>query len=302
MRRIALILSLCCCLACSNKAFQDIGSSVLSSTGYVGDTQARGLLSAGGKLVASQEDLTPEQEYYLGRAVSAQVLAKHPPRLTPGVTRYINQIGHAIAAASDTPETFNGYHFALIESPQVNAVSAPGGFVYVTTGLLQKLPDEDSIAAVLAHEVAHVVKRHGVAAVSNANLFSALSDFSNQAAVAAASQIATPIDLTPITGVFAESVSGVTEKLLTKGFDRRQEYAADLYAAQLLQRAGYEPRALLRVLEILNQVPADDKAGGWFDTHPSPADRIDELEDDFSFAAPQPVVQARVTRFKRIAR
>jgi predicted Zn-dependent protease len=288
-------------MGCANQAFNDLGASVLSSTGLVGDSQARGLLSAGEKLVKSQEELTPEQEYYLGRAVSAQVLAQYPPKLTPGVTRYLNQIGQAVASVSDMPETFNGYRFALIESPQINAVSAPGGFIYVTTGLFQKLPDEDSVAAVLAHEVAHVVKRHGVNAVSNANLFSALSDFSSQAASVAATQVASPVDLAPITGVFAESVSGVTEKLLTKGFDRRQEYTADLYAANLLQKAGYDPNALVRVLKILEEGSAESKQGGWFDTHPSPADRIEQLEDDFELPVPQAVVQARIDRFKKLA-
>jgi predicted Zn-dependent protease len=300
MIRFLSVMCVVSLLGCANQSLNQMGAAVLSSTGYVDQSQAEGFFSAGQKLVKSQEDLTPEQEYYLGRAVSAQVLSTYPPTLVPSATRYLNQIGNVIAAVSDVPETFNGYRFALIESPQINAVSAPGGFVFITTALYKQLPDEDCVAAVLAHEVAHVVKRHGVKAVSNAALFSALSDFSSRAATVAASQVATPVELGPITSVFAESVSGVTEKLLSKGYDRRQEYEADLYAATLLQRAGYDPRALVRALEILNSASVDVKEGGWFATHPSPADRIEELEDDFDFpASPQPVAQ-RVSRFKRL--
>lgn len=299
MKRAALMLCLLCLPGCADQAFNQLGASVLSSTGYVSSSQAEGIFSAGSKLVKSQEDLTSEQEYYLGRAVSAQVLAKYPPRLTPGVTKYLNQIGHSIAGFSDTPETFNGYRFALIDSAEINAVSAPGGFVYMTTGLFNILPDEDCVAAIVAHEIAHVVKRHGVKAVSNASLFSALSDFSSQAASVAASQVSSPIDLGPITGVFAQSASEITEKLLARGYDRRQEYEADLYAANLLSRAGYDPRALLKVLSILDTSSDVPKQGGWFETHPSPRDRAEELQDDFTFAAEQQPVASRVQRFKK---
>lgn len=285
--------------ACANQNLSQLGASVLSSTGYVSQEQARGIFSAGDKLVKSQEELTPEQEYYLGRSVSAQVLDRFPPKLDPTKTKYINTVGQSVVLVSDLPETFGGYHFAVIDSSEINAVSAPGGFVYISSGLLKLLPSEDALAAVLAHEVAHVVKRHGVNAISNSHLFSALTDFSKQAASVAASQVSSPVDLGPMTAVFAGSVSGVTEKLLTKGYDRGQEYDADLYAAMLLQRAGYDPRALLEVLTILKS-HAGTASGGWFDTHPAPADRIEELEDDFSFPAETAASPARATRFKKI--
>jgi predicted Zn-dependent protease len=291
-------LSLCFFAGCSNPALSDLGASVLSSTGYVSSDQAKGLFTAGEKLVKSQEELTPEQEYYLGRAVSAQVLERYTPVLPTGKTSYINLVGQTLAGVSDMPETFGGYHFAVIQSEEINAVSAPGGFVYISSALIKQLSDEDELAAVLAHEIAHVVKRHGVNAISNASLFSALTDVSKQAASVAASRVSSPVDLGPITSVFAESVSGVTEKLLTKGYDRSQEYEADLYAAQLLQRAGYDPNALDRVLTIL-EGSSINKQGGWFDTHPSPADRIEELKDDFTFPTSQAPNSIRKARFKK---
>jgi len=291
-------VSLCVLAGCSNPALSDLGASVLSSTGYVSSDQAKGLFTAGEKVIKSQEELTPEQEYYLGRAVSAQVLERYTPVLAPGKTSYLNLVGQTVAGVSEMPETFGGYHFAIIQSDQINAVSAPGGFVFISSALLKQLRDEDELAAVLAHEVAHVVKRHGIDAIANASLFSALTEVSKQAASVAASKVSSPVDLGPITTVFAESVSGVTEKLLTKGYDRTQEYEADLYAANLLQRAGYDPHALDRVLTILED-SSIHKQGGWFDTHPSPADRIEELKDDFTFPAPQAPNVTRKARFKK---
>lgn len=299
MRNVLLWACMGFFIGCGNQSLSAVGSSVLSATGYVSEDQAKGIFSAGDKFVKSQEDLTPEQEYYLGRAVAAQVLESFPPQLSPNVTRYINQIGQVIVAVSDVPETFGGYHFAIMTSDQINAVSAPGGFIFVSNALLKQVSDEDELAAVLAHEVAHVVKRDGVKAVSNAKFLSALTDFSRQTASITASQISSPVDLGPITGVFTESVSGVTEKLLHKGFDRRQEYAADLYAAELLQRAGYDPQALIRVLKTI-EGSSGIQAGGWFATHPAPADRIEELEDDFEFSPSQNAAPSREKRFKKI--
>jgi len=281
---------------CSHPGLQQMGAGVLASTGYVTTDQANGLLSAGTGLVKSQEDLTPEQEYYLGRAVSASLLAKFPPRRSAPASRYLNEIGMSLVSVSDTPETFAGYRFAVVESREINAFSAPGGFVYISSAFVSELPDEDATAAVLAHEIAHVVKRHGTNAISNAQLFSALTEASQAGASIAASKVSSPVNLGPITGVFAESVSGVVDTLLTKGFDRSQEYEADLYAAELLQRAGYDPNALVRVLAIL-ETHAKGEHDGWFATHPRPADRIEELNSDFTFPPATDVPASRKARF-----
>lgn len=283
---------------CSNTALDSIGADVLSSTGYVSSSQASGLFSAGRKAVKSQEALTPEQEYYLGRAVSAKVLNTFPPVLDAGKTTYVNEVGMTLAGVSDTPETFGGYHFAIVDSPTINAMSAPGGFIYVSSGFLKVLPDEDSLAAVLAHEIAHIVGQDGVNAVSNAALFSALSEASTQGASIAATNAGAP-ELGALTDIFSESVTGVVDKLLTKGFDRSQEYQADLYAAQLMQRAGYDPSALVRVLRILESQSGNDSQG-WFATHPNASDRIEELQDDFAFNAAVTPAEVRSARYRKL--
>jgi predicted Zn-dependent protease len=294
------VASLCAALAsgCANTGLDQIGAGALAATGYVDATQAQSILSAGRNVIVSQEELTAEQEYYLGRAVSAKLLSSSPPKLDPTKTKYLNEVGMTLVSVSDAPETFGGYHFAVIESSTINAMSAPGGFVYVSSGFMNLLPDEDALAAVLAHEIAHVTRKDGANAISNSALFSALSEASAQSVSIAAGQLGAP-EVTILTDVLSDSVQGVTEKLLTKGFDRSQEYHADLYAAQLLQKAGYEPSALIRVLEILERETGKD-TGGWFATHPAPADRIEELRDAFTFSDARLPVQARMGRYRKV--
>ncbi len=283
---------------CANQSFKQVGASILSSTGYVSSTQAEGLLGAGTSLAESQQSLTPEQEYYLGRAVSANLLETYKPVVTSSTMKYVNQVGMTVASVSDLPETFGGYHFAVVESDQINAFAAPGGFIYISTGFLRRLPDEDSLAAVLAHEVAHVNLRHGVSAISNAKLFSALGEFTKQGVSIVGSQVGASVDLASLTSMLAESATGVTDRLLRSGFDRSQEYQADLYAARLLEQAGYDPNALVRVLKILQDSQADDSEG-WYATHPAPKKRISELEDEFDFAPPREAHPERKARFAR---
>jgi predicted Zn-dependent protease len=264
--------------------------------------QAEGFLSAGQRVAKSQEQLSPEQEYYLGRAVSAKLLAQYPPLFDVELTKYVNKVGVTLAAVSELPETFGGYRFVVIDSPQINAMSAPGGFIFISRGFISKLSSEDALAAVIAHEIGHSVAGHGVKAISNANLFSALGEFTATSVSVGVSQMAAPVNLDGITDIFTDSVNKVTDKLLTNGFDRRQEYAADLYAAGLLQRAGYDPGSLLQVLHILEKETSVDK-GGWFQTHPDPADRLEELREDFVFpATPQESLQVRAGRFSSATR
>lgn len=294
------LLSGCADMNLQNMNLKNMGSSILSGSGLVNQKQADGVFEAGNKLVKSQEELTSEQEYYLGRAVSAKILEKYVPNFDPGLTAYVNRVGHVVAGVSDTPETFAGYHFIVVNSPQVNAMSAPSGFIFVTSGFLRLLSNEDQLAALLAHEVAHVVKQHGVNAISNANLFSALSTFTEAGISVAASQVSAPVDLSSITNVFSESVSGVVDKLLTSGFDKSQEYDADEYALQLLVKAGYDGNALKETLKILDAYAkkAGHENSGWFSTHPEPEDRIDEI-DDSDITVPAVEAQMMAARTKR---
>jgi beta-barrel assembly-enhancing protease len=270
------ILTLASLSACTtiDQNFKSIGSSVLGATGVMSTSQAEAAMNATEKLSKAAERLNDEQEYYLGRSVSAMVFAKYRPLQDRSIQEYVNKVGNVIANVSDKPATFSGYHFIVLDSNEINALSAPSGFVFVTKGFVSRLPDEDALAAVLAHEVAHVVKEHGINAISNANLTQALLIVGKEAA---ASQGGSAV--VELTNIFGDSVNQVFETLLTKGYSRSQEYDADEYALELLKRAGYNQSGLVTALSMLKANTNSDESG-WSTTHPKPSKRLGEIDDE----------------------
>lgn len=288
-------------ISCSEQtkaSLSSLGSSILGAAGVnVSPSQIGNAIAAGETINSASRGLTDEQEYYLGRAVSASILQRFPPVRADQANRYVNKVGRVLAAYSPRPETFNGYRFAIVDSAEVNALSAPGGFVFVSKGFVRKLDDEDSLAAVLAHEVAHVALGHGTAAISQAHITSALALLGKDAVSYSGNSIAQQL-----VGPLGDSVSEVVETLLTKGYSRSQEYEADLLAAQILSKAGYQQAGLLKVLKTLE---SNASVGGWFETHPKPDDRIDELTDEVDIAPLNPAAagySARKARFLKLAK
>lgn len=290
-----LIASLGACAP--GQGFNQIGSSLLSSTGFVSGSQADSLFAAGDKLARASQSLSDEEQYYLGRGVSAMVLSKYRPYKNSAVNLYVNKVGLALVALSEAPETYNGYRFMVLDSDEVNAISAPGGFVFVTRGLLRLVPDEDALAAVLAHEIGHVTLGHGTKAISQANLTEALLLIGKEAASSYSGA-----EVGQLVSVFGDSINDVFNTLVTKGYSRSQEYDADEVAVGVLNRAGYNANGLLAMLTALDTVK-EGKSGGWYSTHPEPEDRIDEIESEVDTkAATTPEQAKRAQRFKQIVR
>src|SRR5262249_13609731 len=128
------------------------------------DTAEGKLIRGANRLRKSFQDLDPSEGHYIGRSVAAQILAMPQyPLLQDGrITAYVNRVGQAIVLQNDgVRHTFDDYHFAVLDTAEVNAFGCPGGIVLVTRGLVQDTASEDELAAVLAHEVAHVTLRHG---------------------------------------------------------------------------------------------------------------------------------------------
>ena len=153
----ALILVLLFCVGCAsqnNFSVKRLGNQVLEISGVLPAT--RTFVAANG-ISASTVNLTQEQEYYLGRAVAARIMSIYPVSDDKKLTAYLNLVGQAVLAFSDSPESFRGYHFVVLKSSEFNALSAPSGFVFVSSGMIEKMPDEDALASVLAHEIAHVL-------------------------------------------------------------------------------------------------------------------------------------------------
>ena len=236
-------------------------------------------------------DMTPEQEYYLGRAVGAQILSRYPAGNDEKANIYLNRLGQGLALYSDMPETFVGYHFLLLDSPEVNAFAAPGGFIFVTKGMIGLLSGEGELAAVLAHEIAHVQNRDAVGAIRNAKLGETMAGVGKDVAVRQAGGRVNP----ELLRAFSDSVGDIANTLMTNGYSRSREYAADAAAVEILIRGGYDPRSLHAVLESMRRrVPAG--SAGFGSTHPTAVQRLEALKAGKD--APVPDTTVRSDRFQ----
>ena len=120
------------------------------------------------KATEAARPITDSEEYYVGRAVAAQILSRYKLDQNPKLTQYVNEVGQTVARKSTRPNPFKGYHFAVLDTQEINAFACPGGIIFITRGLIQTCKNEDQLAAVLAHGVGHVANKDGINSISQA--------------------------------------------------------------------------------------------------------------------------------------
>lgn len=219
----------------------------------------------------TMEDITPSQEYYIGRTVSAGIVNRYPVKANPVANNYLNLLGQVLVMASDKPSTYKGYHFLLLDTDEVVAFAAPSGFVFVSKGMVKLCKNEDDLAAVLAHEIGHVQKSHALAAISTSRITSALTIIASEGA-----QLAAGGYVGELTRLFEGTIDDITQKLVNTGYARGQENEADAAAIKIMQRVGYNPAALIGVLETM-KAKVSPGATGFMSTHPPVDDRIADI-------------------------
>lgn len=219
------------------------------------------------KVSKAAEEITPEQEYYIGRAVAAKILSGTPrARNKSSVEFYLNQICQAIVINSDQPELYNGYHVALIDSDALNAVSTPGGHILISRGLVKATESEDQLAAVIAHEVSHIQLKHATKSIKTSRSADALLSV-----VGTTGTIATK-GTKDVTKSFSTVADSLTDTLVNSGYSKKAEYEADSRAVELMAAAGYNPDAMTEMLDVLEK-KLGSKDTGIGKTHPSPKSR-----------------------------
>ena len=248
-----------------------LAADVAAAGGVITPDQAESTKRVGTAVTKTFQDITPEQEYYIGRTVAATVLTQYKAYPTEDLNGYLNRMGQSLAQFSTKPETFGGYHFLALDSDDINAFAAPGGLILVTRGLLKCCQNEDELAAVLAHEIGHVEKVHGLRAIKTGRLGSALTILAVEAGKNLAGE-----QLAEVTKAFDESINDISATLMNSGYSRKLEYEADAAAIAILKQAGYEPGALAAMLENMAK-NWDASRKDFAATHPAPADRIAEL-------------------------
>jgi len=252
--------------------------------------QVRSAVQTAQKVRSTFADISEEEEYYIGRAVAALILSRYDVYNNKGLTRFINDVGNAVAAYSDRPETYAGYHFLVLDTDEVNALAAPSGFIFLTRGLLKRCKDEDTLGDILAHEIGHVCAKHGLQSIRKSRLIDAFKMLGEQAA-----KNYGPQELAQLTGVFEGVLGDIAEKLIERGYDRKYEYEADALAAKFASRIRYDGNGLIDFLGTMVRDTSGGANRGWFKTHPSAQDRIDRLKGAVRAFKRDP---ARTDRFK----
>jgi predicted Zn-dependent protease len=215
--------------------------------------------------------MSEEQEISLGRQANTRILKETPVYEDPELEQLVQQVGEELASHSHRPELF--YRFTVLDSTAINAFALPGGYIYITRGLLAYLNSEAELAAVLGHEIGHVTARHSVRQQSTAAVTGILG------AVVAAS--------TGVQGV--DTLTDMAGTAIVRGYGRDHELEADRLGAEYLAKSGYDPEAMLEVVGILKNQEAFEtmvakKEGreanvyhGLFSTHPDNDARFQEV-------------------------
>jgi len=213
---------------------------------------------------------TPEEdeERVLGQDVAATLLGAAKPLANPAIQQYVNRVGLWVALQSGRPNL--PWRFAVLDNPNVNAFATPGGYVFITRGLLDQMQSEAELAGALGHEIAHVEKKHHLKAMKKDAGMKLLGRGATQVLGGAGSSE----DRERL-----GKVAGVAKGLYARGLDKTDEYEADRVGAILAARAGYDPYGLAQVLQTLDSVNADSsKFALLFKTHPKPSERLAQLD------------------------
>ncbi len=207
-------------------------------------------------------------EVSLGKNVAQQLASEQPLSHDPDLRERVERIGKKIAAVSDRQEI--PYEFSALKDKELNALSLPGGFVYVNSGLAEKL-DDDELAFVLGHETGHVAAKHAVKKIQSNMAFSLILSAALAASGSADSSAA---------GSLANA-SGQIYNLVSLGYSRQDEYLADKLGVKYAYKAGYNPYAGISALEKIKQDEGKGpKVLEYLRSHPYVDDRIKMLKQE----------------------
>ena len=205
-----------------------------------------------------------EEEIALGREITGSLLGAAPLVKDEALQKYVNQVGRWVANQSERADL--PWKFGVIDSADLNAFAAPGGYVLLTKGLYQKMQSEAQLAGVLGHEIAHIVKKHQLKVLQKQQLLG--------------------YGASRLSGLFgkkdklAKKALNTGAEISARGLDKDAEFEADRMGLTLAYRAGYDAYGLPDVLQTIGQTnKSDSSVALLFKTHPSPDERLAKLGD-----------------------
>jgi len=219
------------------------------------------------------KEIDEPEEIAIGRDVASRLLGAAPLVADARMQRYVNNVGRWLAAQTERPDL--PWQFGVLDSPNVNAFAVPGGTIFITRGLLDRMRNEAELAGVLGHEIAHVLRKHHLKAIQKG----AQSALAGDAMSAA---------LRDRAGAARDKLIAFGTEMYSRGLDKSDELEADRLGVVIAARAGYDAYGLPSVLQTLQAMNAQDSALAlMFKTHPAPGERLDTLGEKM-----QPVLDA----------
>ena len=282
----AVFISSVALTACTSEGFAFMGQLATA----VGDDTTAGAFNS---LSKATEEITPENEYYIGRSVAANLLTNYKLYENKKLENYLNKICQVLVLNSDDPALYNGYHVKIIDSTEVNAFSTSGGHIFVTRGLIACTDSEDSLAAVIAHEIGHIQLKHSVKSIKTNRWTDAFKSTANATLSA--------LDMAEMANTLDDMVGDALSDMVNNGYSQGQEYDADKKAVELMAAAGYDPNAIVDMLQKM----ADQQKGkktGVYKTHPSPESRISKLKSTLKKTEVEDTTEYRVNRYLEMMR
>lgn len=264
MRLFRYLLFISCLLTAitSNAAWMDELQKLADPA-----SKERKILSGASQIASSSREIDYVTECSIGEALSLESMQRFGrPVDNEDMQKYVNLVG-AVVAKSSMRSTIP-YHFTVLDSSVQNAFAAPGGVIFISKALISTLADESELAAVLAHEVGHIAAKHALKSTQRAQFFQGIGT------------------ITAATGgskgkEYQALIGDLQSKLFDQGLDKNMEFEADLAAMETTYRAGYNPLAMIRVLERLKKLESSSvKKGSWFSTHPPLIDRLARLKKE----------------------
>lgn len=240
-------------------------------------------VGASDNLTNAMKPIGFEEEKAIGGAVAVMAVARFGG-LDPDkdAQRYVATVGSAVAAYSDRAAI--PYYFAVLASKEPNAFACPGGYIFVTRGLLDMVKDEAELAGVLGHEIAHVSEKHALKIIRRSKLIAGTAEVT-----------AAALDADP--KLFDELVKETAKTLFETGLDKDKEMDADRIGTDYAHRLGYDPNGLRDFLRTLGA--ASTGAAGVKKTHPPTKERVEALDRIVKKSYRAPAGQRLAERYKR---
>jgi predicted Zn-dependent protease len=214
----------------------------------------RRTIQSAGNLARSALPISTPKEIEIGRGIAATIAGRYPVSTDTALTTYVNLVG--LAVAGEMPRADIAYRFAVLETPDVNAFAAPGGYIFITRGSLDLIESEAELAAVLAHEVGHVNRRHVIEQLRKTDMLRTVQSEAG------------------LSGTQLDQVVGSGSNLLFTGLSRADEAEADSIGVELAASIGYDPTGLATFIARLERHATEGPLAELTATHPGAGDRL----------------------------